>query len=559
VSEATQRRVIWVLLAALVVLLYLPVIDAPFVYDDKIEVVGNGTLRDLNQWRAVATYNVSRPLLVLSYAVDYHRFALMPRGYHITNLAVMVLCVGAALLLAEGLMRLGRLERPLLRAGVAVGLWALHPMGTEAITYITGRSESLCALFSFLSLGALAQALLAERAERTGTPWRVLALLAFLAAVTSKEVGAMVPAVALGLELAFSRPGGGLGARMRAVRWLWLAPYALLIAVASWLRFQHAASFFPREVDRPLGVQLLTEAEAWLRYLGLWLLPRGQTIFHHLEDVTPLSVHGVGVAVAFALMLALGVRWGRRVPVAGFALFAGALFLLPSSSVVPLQESMAEHRAFQTGLWLSLAIVASVPARRGRVGLAVALVLAVGLSWLTHLRHGVWSSEIGLWREATQRRPQVPAAWYGLGDALRFDGQFSRAETAYQHVIELDPDALDAWNNLGITRASVGDIDGARDAWMTALRKSPSYCKAHNNLGVLAEGQHDWDRALSEYGTTLAYCPNDPRAHLGMCTLHYGPRRDVERAIYHCETFVRLAPTSDQAVRVKEWLLELTF
>jgi len=574
-SEAWWRRIAWLALVLALVALYLPVLDSPFVYDDKIEVVGNNTIRDLGQWRAIASYNVSRPLLVLSYALDFHAHGLTPRGYHITNLVIAALAVGAALLMAEALLVLARVERPLLRAAAAVALWALHPMATEGFTYVTGRSESLCALCSFASLWAWARALEAERpaaggaaaegqaaegAGRRGAAWRLLGLLGFVGAVMTKEVGAMIPAVALAMELLLgARAGTGLRQHLRRTRWAWYAPYLLLVGGAAWLRLQHATRFLPREVERPPGVQLTTEAAAWLHYLQLWLLPVDQTIFHHLLEVQPLSLHGVVVLGGWLLVVALAVAWGRKVPLAGFALLAGALFLLPSSSIVALKESMAEHRALQTGLWLALALVASVRGRAARP-LAYALVPVLGLlAGLTHLRHRAWTSEVALWEEATARRPEVADAWYGLGDAHRFGGEFTEARAAYQRVVDLDPTNLDGWNNLGITLASLGDLEGARQAWKTALRESPSYCKAHSNLGVLAAGQKDWEEALHEYSTALAYCPDNTRAHLGLCELYQGPLRDREKAIHECQTFVDLAPTSEQAPRVKDWLLELTF
>ena len=556
-GDALGRRVAWVLLTVAMVLSYLAVLDAPFVYDDKIEVVGNTTIRDLEQWRAIARYNVSRPLLVATYALDYHNHALHPRGYHLSNLLVAALALGAALLLAESLLRLFRVEGALPRAVAVAGLWILHPMATEGVTYITGRSESMCALFSFFSLHAWARAQLARRAGEGEGGWRLLGLLSFLGAVGTKEVGAMVPAAALAMEL-LAGEGSGLR-RLQAVRWRWYLPYALLIGLAAWLRLQHAASFLPREVERDLGVQLSTQALSWLRYVQLWLLPWGQTVFHHQPELLPSSAAGLGAILGWLGLVALGLAWGRRVPLAGLALLCGALFLLPSSSVVPLKENLAEHRAFQTGFWILLAIAASLPVRWSRPAAVLAGLLGLGLAGLTQLRHAAWASEGALWEEATRRRPEVADAWYGLGDARRFNGEMTLAQDAFQEAVRLDPGHLDAWNNLGIVRASLGDADGAREAWRAALRHSPSYCKAHSNLGVLAEQERDWDEAFGEFHTTLSYCPENARAHYGLCQIHRGPRRDREKAIFHCQTFVDLAPTSDQAVTVREWLLELTF
>lgn len=556
-NPAILRRLALLLLMALVVLVWRGSLHAPFVYDDKIEVVGNATIRDLDQWRAIASYNVSRPLLVLSYALDFDRHGLDPRGYHETNLLVAALAVALAFLLAESLLRLAGSPRPLARALTAAGLWAVHPMGVEAIVYITGRSESLCALFGFLSLWAWAEGMHAERAGGVAAGWRGLALLGFMGAVSSKEVGAMVPFAILALELCL-RPGP-LADRLRALPWRWALPVALALGLAAWLRLQHATSFLPREVDRPLGVQLLTQVEAWLHYLRLWLLPWGQTIFHHLPDADPSSPRSWLLLLPLLGAVGLGIALGRRSPASAFALLALVLFLLPSSSVVALKESMAEHRAFQSGFWLLLALAAALPARLERLGGLLALLLGLVLAGLSQLRHRAWSSEVALWQEAVDRGPTVAEAWYGLGDAQRFATDFDAAIRSYERAIELKPDFLDARLNLGIALASQGDTARAADAFRAALRRSPTACKAHSNLGVLAAGLGNWDEALQSFHTATVYCPDNARAHLGLCELYRGPRRDREKAVFHCQAYLTLAPRSEQAARVKEWLLELTF
>ncbi len=299
--EILLRRLAWLLLAALVGLLYAGSLDAPFVYDDKIEVIGNRTIRALTEWRAVLAYNVSRPLVILSYAWDFSRFGLEPRGYHIENVVLHLLSVGAALELAAAVGRLFQVARPLRVGGLAVALWAVHPMLTEAVAYTTGRSETLCGLFAFLSLAAWATALSAEGEGKAGWPWRLAAGLAFLGAAGSKEVGWVLPPMLATLELLAPRTGP-LDRRKAA----WYLPFVLLLGAGIALRVQAVGHLLPKEADRSLGVQLTTSAEVWLHYLRLWLLPLGQTLFHDQPDVSPLSLRGL------AAWLELAAAGGRR-------------------------------------------------------------------------------------------------------------------------------------------------------------------------------------------------------------------------------------------------------
>ncbi len=553
------RRGLWLVLGLAVLLAWWGGLEGPFVYDDKVEVIGNPTIRMLEEWRAIVAYNVSRPLLILSYAVDLHNHGFEPRGFHLTSLAVHLLALGAALFLGEAVARRVEHPRPLLVAGLAAGLWAVHPMVTESVTYVTGRSESLCGLFVFLSLGAWIRSDLERDQGEAGWPWRVLALLAFAGAVSSKEVGAMLPAAFLWSELSLSRTEGGVIQRLRRVRWAWYLPLVLLIVGAAWMRLQHAGELLPREVDRGLGVQLTTMAQVWVRYLGLWLLPMGQTLFHHQPDLEPLSGSGLFAWGGWGLLMLGGVGWGLRVPGAGWALGCAALFLIPSSSFVSLKENLAEHRAYQQGFYLLLALGLSLRGRALRPAPWVGLGLGVVLVVATRARNEVWASEVSLWTEATEESAEVAESWYGLGDALRFAGRFEEAEEAYENAVDLDGSNLEAWNNLGVARAEIGDANGARDAWEEALQRRPSYCKAHNNLGSLAYRRQLFDQAIIEFRSSLTYCPTSVVAHYHLGRIYDEYRPDRDKAVVHYEAVVALDSGFARIEFVRERLLALTF
>lgn len=553
-SPLLARRVAWVGLAAVVIALWWSSLDAPFVYDDKVEVIGNRTIRVLDNWQAIIAYNLSRPLTVLSYAWDFSRHQLDPRGYHLVNLAVHVAAVGAALELAVATGRLFGMTRPLLRSLLGVGLWSIHPMVTESVTYTTGRSETLCATFGFLALAAWASALFAERSGERGWPWRLAALGAFALAATSKEVGWTVPA--LGLAMECLAPGRDRGPRLW---WLWYAPFAGLLGVGLWLRIQQAGSLLPREADRTALVQLTTSAEVWRHYARLWLLPVGQTLFHDIHDADPSSTRGV-LAWSGWVGLVAGAAWvGWKQRAAGWALLAAGLVLVPSTSFVVLKEHMAEHRSYQFGLFGLMALAWFLPARWLTRAVAGGGLLALVLAWATSQRNAVWASEVTLWEEASKRVPASAEAWYGLGDARRFADDFAGARVAYARSAELDPDRLDTWNNLGIAAAEVGDLDEARRAWKRALRVKPSYCRGHNNLGSLAYRQGQWDTAIGELRSTLSYCPTDPIAHYLLGNIFYEFRRDKTKAQVHYEAVVEFAPQFDHIGMVKQRLLELTW
>ncbi|MBC8454617.1 MAG: tetratricopeptide repeat protein [Deltaproteobacteria bacterium] len=549
--EKLTLRMGWLVIVALIAIAFFNGLHAPFVYDDKIEVVGNPTIRDLGQLVAVLEYNVSRMLLILSYAWNYRSFGLDPFGYHVTSLVIHALCVWSALNLAFRLGTLAGHRRPVWAALAAGSVWAVHPMVTEGVTYITGRSESLCALFVFSTLSLWAGALRREKEQGgVSVALRLLAIFLGFLSMGTKEVAIMIPFALVWMEwlLGTGRP-----------KWRWYVPFlgAIILGVAG--RALYAEHLLPREVDRPFLVQISTQAEVWLRYLGLWLLPMGQTLYHHVADVTVPSGRGLGVFVALGGVVFGVVRWTRSRPLVAFALGCAAIFLIPSSSVVALKVSMAEHRSYPTGLYLALALVWGVPGKEVRLVVRGVADVVPPFWIMTISRNKVWTSEVGLWEEATSLSPEVAEAWYGLGDAQRFAGNLESSVVAYETAIEKNDTHLDSWNNLGIVKAQMGDSHGARRAWKSALKVKRTYCKAHANLGFLASQLGDIEDAIVEFRTTLTYCPNNLVAHYGLGTLYADERRNRDRAVFHFEALLELEPGFSRAVEVRERLLELTW
>jgi Flp pilus assembly protein TadD len=526
-------------------------LHAPFVYDDKIEVVGNATIRDLTQLRAVLEYNVNRVLLILTYAWNFRSFGLDPFGYHVTSVVIHGMVIWSALHLAVGLGRMAGHPRPLAVAATACGVWSIHPMVTEGVTYITGRSESLCALFVLSTLAVWARALEQEaESGSTATGQRLLALVLCVASMGTKEVALMTPFALVWMEYLFGQ---------RSIKWRWYAPFAGAGALGVVGRALYAEHLIPREVDRPLLTQISTQAEVWARYVGLWAVPVRQTLYHHIEDVALFSPRGAVAWLIWGLGAMGAVRWSRGRPLVAFALGCAALFLVPSSSFVALKESMAEHRAYVTGLYLALAVVWTVPPRLVRWLLVAGAAVMPVLMWATMERNRVWSSEVALWEEATALSPEVAEAWYGLGDAHRFSGDMEASVSAFQTAVERDETHLDSWNNMGIVWAQMGEHRSAKDAWQSALRIDRTYCKAHSNLGLLASQRGAIEDAIVNFRTAIQHCPNNIAAHYGLGTIYADGRRNPDRAVFHFEALLKLDPGFSRAEEVKKRLLDLTW
>ncbi len=513
------------LLCAAVVALWLPTLSAPFTYDDRMEVVGNRTLREFSNWHAILTYNYARPLLIATYAANWSIGGLEPVGYHAVNIAIHAVNAILAWRLLTRIL-------PAEIARFAAALWALHPMTTECVTYVSGRSDALVSMWMLAALSAWIDHV------RSPTPRaRNIAALTTLAAFLTKEIAFILPVLLLGAEL-FLVAGG----KWRLVRWRRYLLFALVVVLGGAARL--GVSGWPKpEVPRGYLAHLLTQAEVAAAYLRLWMLPWGQSLFHD---------HGASARWQGATALAgtiAAIGWALRR--GGLAAFGLLIWLLPLAvpAMFILKESMAEHRAYLPGLAVCAALAWAWPrlvARvvrvdwRGVVSRSRWLLVAAAVI-LTARRNQEWLEEPLIWESATDVNPASAEAWYGYGDALRIAQRFPDAEVAYQRSLALEPNRPDTLVNLGIARAQRGDDAGAETAWESALRTKPGHCPALNNLAALEVRRSHVAAGVSGYQGTLQRCPDDPTALYNLGLLHRSSGR-YDAASAYLRRYLEVAP-----------------
>ena len=172
--------------ALLAGLVYLNALHNPFVYDDNRTITANTSIQSGTNLRAMLLYNVKRPVVNVSYAIDRALWGPTPFGFHVTNVLLHMLNVVLLFHLAL------RLARGRVAAFTAAALLGVHPMMTEAVGYISGRSELLCATF-FLPAVMCGRRWLGGGGAR----WAAITIAFWIAALASKETAAMFPSSSL--------------------------------------------------------------------------------------------------------------------------------------------------------------------------------------------------------------------------------------------------------------------------------------------------------------------------------------------------------------------------
>jgi tetratricopeptide (TPR) repeat protein len=498
--------------------------SVPFLFDDRAQVLDNPTIRHLSNIGAVLRPPPEagvggRPLLNLSFALDYAVGGLGVWGYHAVNLAIHIL----AGLTLFGILRRTLRPNPDRGTGLAFAIaliWTVHPLQTEAVTYVAERAESLMGLFYLLTVYCFVRSVENEGRvgvlpgrERTERPSCVppggtsageqagpcflgwLSVLACLFGILAKETVATAPVIVLLYDRTFV--SGTFRESFRRHGRIYLG-YA-----ACWLLL---AGLVPDLEKRGVGFDVggswwtyaLNETRVIIRYLGLAVWPHPLVFDHGMGIPRPGLALAPYVLATGVLVAATGWALFRPVearPGVRMLGFAGAWFLVilaPTSSFVAVAgQPMAEHR-----MYLPLAAVITViacvadylgrKARRAAPGAAIGIVVAVALAcvFLTVSRNRVYQSEVSLWQDTVAGAPDNARAENALGMALFNEGQGSAAMEHYRRAIAMAPEFPGAYQNLGAALAAAGRNDEAVAACAAALRLRPSSAEAHRNLGV---------------------------------------------------------------------------
>jgi tetratricopeptide (TPR) repeat protein len=423
-----------------------------------------------------------RKLVGLTFGLNHYLGGLDPYGYHLVNLALHALNGLLLFLLAQRLLaRLSegdpRRAHSTRIAAAAALLWLVHPVHSQAVSYVWQRSTLMAASFFLASLLAYVEGRGRAGASRAG--WFALAALAGVMALLCKENAATLPLFVLLTEALFFqsaplRPGR----RGAAAALLLAAAFALVAAVYLGPRFLEniRADYLRRGFT--LAERVLTELRVVVHYLTLLVLPHPSRL--HLDHDFALSRSLLApptTAASLALLAGLAglaVYHLTRDRLLSYALFWFLGNLVIESSVIPL-DLVYEHRLYLPSMlllvwtlaWL-LTRVLTTPARQA----VLALPLLVLGAW-TLERARVWADPVALFSDSARKAPGKARAHWKLGRAYMDRGDFPAARASLARALELDPGTIEVYNNLAAVHMRLGEPQRARELLEEALRRSP--------------------------------------------------------------------------------------
>jgi tetratricopeptide (TPR) repeat protein len=503
------------LLVFLVGAAYVNSLFNPFMWDDKQMILYNEGIRQ--GWTSVAAaFNPAkwagrtddagfvsffRPIHTLLSVFDYEIWGLNPFGFHLSNTLVHLFNTLFLFFLTL------RLTGERLASIAAASIFAVHPVHTESVSFISARVDLLAAAFMMPAF------YLYMRAGKEVFSWRYLASLAlFWLAMLSKEMAVMLPVLLSVYSWIYEERGGRI---KKAV------PFFLLLGVYIAYRIFGLETFAGQQQLRADVVTLAsTAAAATFDYMRLLVFPYPLKAYYTLTWYGPGSIKALAgfAALILAVILFFLLYLSKR-KTAAYSLAWTFIALAPVMNIGSLGEfSIAERYLYIPSIGFSifagLFFATFMRGGSGKIAVAALAVVVVVLGAMTINRNRLWSNDLDFYTEMVRIAPSSAAAHGNLAHAqdklgaqeaaikemeaasalvpgnpdILFElgsyyykaGRFGEASAALEKAVEGRPGNAEAWNLLGISYAETGRLPAAIDAFTRAVELDPSSSAANN-------------------------------------------------------------------------------
>lgn len=520
------------LLAIAIGAAYSNSLAVPFIYDDVRNIVDNPAVRHFCLGEDPLDECMNRRRVARwSFNLNYAWGEYDVKGYHVANVLIHL---AATLLLFEIVRQTlllgrwnGRFEKSADGLALAVALlWGLHPLQTQAVTYIVQRMESLAGM---LCLAAL-YGLLRSADDRTGTSvrailWRVGSVVAFAFAVGTKENAAVMLLVLLLYERVFLQP------TWRAmITSVWY--YGALAVPLAWL----ALYLRPEKVDYEhlsAGVTsweyLRSQPQVLLHYLRLTFWPH-PLVLDYRWPVAESWSQIVPAGLVIVGLLTMSLFAFRQRPWLGFLGLACFILLAPTSSFLPIIDLAFEHRMYLALAPIIVLVVLAAHIAFERLGLeprsrklaatGLVLLVASGLGVRTYARNLQWADPLAFWADNVRWAPTSDRALSNLAIELHNRGQTAEAMLLLDRSLQIRPTNHATQYHYGRYLAMEGDFHGAIKHYERALAARPKLDHAVLGLAMAWENLNDHAVAIAHYRRAIEMNPRNAEAHQNLAALH---------------------------------------
>ena len=488
--------------------IYANSLNGQFIWDDEHLVKNNVYIKSWSHLPQIFSsplgagagrrYSYFHPIQVLSYTLDYSLWGLDVRGYHLSSILVHIL-VALSLYWLINLLYQDRLLSLLTSL-----LFLVHPVHTEAVSYISDRSNPLALLFMLLCL-----ILYIKQASSKNPLMYMLALLSYSLALLSKENSLIFPGIVLAYHYCLRK-------KLKLSRFL---PLVGLVGLYVLVRSMVLQTTLLQEVRiNTVFLRIPGLFVALFNYFRLMLFPfhlhmeYGSRLFPFVHPKAILGLLISALLIVYALKKRNSNRWFC------FSIFWFFIALLPMSNLCPLPFYMAEHYLYMpsAGLFIILAKGLTYLFRRKQFQiLAIVSTIAILAFYacLTIKQNIYWREPLAFYQRTLKYAPDSPGIHYNLGNEYKAVNKYQQAIASFKQAIEINPNLAMVYNNLGNAYQAVNKYEEAISSFKQAVEINPNLARVYNNLGNAYQAVNKYEEAISSFKQAIEINPGYAEAY----------------------------------------------
>jgi len=534
-----MKKVKWYLVIFfLVFLTYSNSFRNKFVYDDRFTVKENYFIRDWKNFPVIFTKNYFqsakensyRPVVTLTYFLDYSFYKTNPSGYHFTNFifhlfnSFLIFYVFSLLIGEE-------------KSFFLATLYSVFPVNSEVVNCISYREDLLVVFFCLLSF--LFYVYFRQKQKKL---FFVFSLVFYLFAVLSKENGVILPFLLLLYEFSFSKKS-----YFKKQFFLSFFGYLIFLSIFFILRFiifTNPESIPVSFLGGSIGKTLVNIPLIILRYLKLLLFP-----YPLLSEYPQMEVIGfkgfffyfsMFTTVIFLLIFLFAYFFDKKIL---FGLLWFFIAFLPTSNIFPIFNPFAERYIYLPSIGFLLCLVLIIYKIRWRnIIIGLLSVITISYAFITNRRNRDWYDDKTLWNANYKFNPKSERGLLNLGYAFEEKGEYEKSIFYLTKLLEINPFYPEAYNTRGLAYEKKGEIDKAISDYSTAIKINPNFADAYTNRGTAYEMVGEIDKAISDYSTAIKINPEHFFAYNNRAN-SYLKKKEIDKAISDYSTAIKINPS----------------
>jgi len=535
---------------------YTNSLNCSFQFDDFVDIVENPTIRDLRDINAWAGYAPSRMIAMFTFAVNYQLGGVDVFGYHVINTAIHLLNAVLVYLLILITLQLSHIQRNKREIALFAALiFVVHPIQTQAVTYIVQRMASLATFFFLTSLTCYLLARIHAKPRSRRIVFYTVSIATAMCAMLTKQIAFTLPFIIIAYELILLRRQFSLKRNHRTILIFAFVATGIIIPVLYEFDFSLLFRTIPAQQGHTesitAGIYLLTQFRVIMTYLRLLVLPINQNLdYDYSLSHSLLELPVIISLLCILLIVILAVYSFRKQRLITLGIIWFFVTLSIESSIIPLPNVIFEHRLYLPSIgfiYVLIGLYDWLQLRRHPRQTGVSLiVVAIVLSFLTHQRNKTWQTEYTMWNDVVQKAPDNVRARTIRGKLHIKHGKFQQALNDLNYAIQLNPSFINARLNRGVVYAKQGQFQNAIEDFDPILEIKPNHLGARTNRANVYMAQGNFSHATHDFSALIERAPGKFELYVNRGSA-YAQVREFDNAIMDFTAAINLNPNSLKA------------